>query len=66
MIMKLFKSKVWSPVVVACLMWCSILIGIIGGAYFSDFTMRYIWIFILITILLPIKPMISYFRDCES
>jgi hypothetical protein len=65
MIMKLFRSKVWSPVDIACLKWCCILIGMIAGAYFSDFTKRYIWIFIIIAILLAIKPMVSYFRNSE-
>ena len=64
-IVKLFRSKVWSPLDIACLKWCCILIGMIVGAYFSDFTKRYIWIFIITAILLAIKPMVSYFRNSE-
>jgi len=38
----------------------------IAGAYFSDFTKRYVWIFIIIAILLAIKPAILYFRNGKS
>jgi len=66
MIMKLFRSKVWTPLDIVCLKWCCILIGMIAGAYFSDFTKRYVWIFIIIAILLAIKPAILYFWNGKS
>jgi putative Mn2+ efflux pump MntP len=66
MMMKLFRSKVWSPLDIGCLKWCCILFGMIAGAYFSDFTKRYVWIFSIAVILLAIKPIVSYFRNSEK
>ena len=61
--MKLFRTKIWTPLDIALLKWCCILIGMIAGAYFSDFTRRNIWIFIVIAILLAVRPAVSYFRN---
>lgn len=62
---KLFKSKVWSPLDIGCLKWSCIFFGMIAGAYFSEFTKQYVWLFIIAVILLAGKPTISYFRNNE-
>jgi len=64
--MMLFKSKVWSPVDIALLKWCCILIGMIAGAYLADFTKRYVWFFALAALLLAIKPAVSYLRSSNE
>ena len=61
--MKLFRSKVWAPVDVACLKWSSILFGMIVGAYLAEFTKRYVWLFVGAVVLLAIRPIVSYFRN---
>jgi len=61
--MKLFRSKVWSVVDIGLLKWCCILIGMIAGAYLTDFTKRYVWFIALAALLLGIKPTVSYFRS---
>jgi putative Mn2+ efflux pump MntP len=60
--MKLFRSKIWSVVDIGLLKWCCILIGMIAGAYLTDFTKRYVWFIALAALLLGIKPTVSYFR----
>ncbi len=61
--MKLFKAKGWSVVDIGLLKWCCILIGMIVGAYLSDFTKRYVWVIAVAALLVGIKPTISYFRN---
>ena len=61
--MKLFRAKVWSVIDIGLLKWCCILIGMIAGAYLTDFTKRYIWFIALAALLLGIKPTVSYFRS---
>jgi len=62
--MKLFRSKVWSPVDIALLKWSCIFFGMIVGAYLSDFIKHYMWVLIIAVILLGVKPASSYFgRD---
>ena len=61
--MKLLKAKVWSVVDIGLLKWCCILIGMIAGAYLTDFTKRYVWIIAFAAFLLGIKPTVSYFRS---
>ena len=64
--MKLFKSKVWSPIDIGLLKWCCILIGMIAGAYLADFTKRCVWFFALAALLLAIKPAVSYLRSSNE
>ena len=64
--MKLFRSKVWSPVDIASLKWSCILLGMIVGAYLSDFVKHYVWVFVIAAILMGIKPAVSYFRTDEA
>jgi len=61
--MKLIRSKVWSVVDIGLLKCCCILIGMIAGAYLTDFTKRNVWFIALAALLLGIKPTISYFRS---
>ena len=61
--MKIFRTKVWSPVDVILLKWCCLFFGCIAGAYFSEFIKTYVWLFLVAAILLAIKPAVSYFRD---
>lgn len=64
--MKLFRSKVWSPVDIALLKWSCILLGMIVGAYLSGFVKEYVLAFVIAVILLGIKPAVSYFRTDET
>ena len=59
--MKLFRTKMWSPVSIASLKWCCILLGMIAGAYLSRFTKSYVWFFAAAALLLAIKPFVTYF-----
>ena len=63
--MKLFRTKTWSPLDIGSLKWCCVLLGMIVGAYLSEFTKHYVWIFAIAAILLAIKPGISYFGNSE-
>lgn len=60
--MKIYKSKVWSPVEIVSLKLSAILFGMIAGAYFSEFTKQYVLIFALVALILAIKPTHSYFK----
>lgn len=63
--MKLFRTKMWSPLDIGSLKWCCTLLGMIAGAYLSEFTKHYVWIFAVAAVLLAIKPAISYFGNSE-
>jgi hypothetical protein len=43
--------------------WASIVFGIVVGAYISPFVKSYLWLFIVIFLLLVIRPMVLYFRQ---
>jgi hypothetical protein len=61
--MKLLKNKIWSWCDVAFLKWSAFLFGMIAGAYFSAFIKEYLLLFLLVAIVLAIRPSIAYFRD---
>jgi len=61
--MNLLKSKTWCWRDIALLKWSSILFGMVAGAYFADFVMENVWLFLVVAWLLAIKPAIAYFRD---
>ncbi len=61
--MKLFKDKKYSVIDIGLIKWSCILIGMVLGAYLADFVLGYIWLFILVALLLAIKPIISYFME---
>lgn len=64
--MKLFRKKVWSVVDIGLLKWCCVLIGMIAGAYLTDFTKRHVGLIALAALLLGIKPAVSYFRSDDE
>ena len=64
--MKLFRTKVWSPLDIGSLKWCCILFGMIAGAYLSEFTKSHVWVFAIAVVLLAIKPMIAYFGKDDT
>ena len=64
--MTLFRSKVWSPVDIALFKWCCIFFGMIAGAYLSALVKDYVWVFVTATVLLAIKPTVSYFRADQA
>lgn len=59
--MAIYKTKLWTPLDLVLLKWASIIFGMIVGAYLNVFVKQYLWIFILLTIVLAIKPFYSYF-----
>lgn len=61
--MKLLRTKTWWWCDIALLKWSCILFGMVAGAYFADFVMRNVWVFLVVAWLLAIKPAICYFRD---
>ena len=61
--MKLFRDKKYSVIDIGLIKWSFILFGMVLGAYFSEFTLRYIWLFIIVAVILAIKPVVTYFRE---
>ena len=61
--MNLFRTKVWGWLDIGLVKWSSILIGMIAGAYLSDFIRRYVWVFVLAALLLAVRPAVRYFGD---
>lgn len=60
--MKLFKATKMSAADIGCLKWSCILFGMVLGAYLSEFTLRYVWVFIVTALILAVKPIITYFK----
>ena len=58
--MSIFEPRVWTVWEVGCLKWSCVVFGAIGGAYFSDFVMTYVWMFVIGFVLLAIKPVMKY------
>jgi len=63
--MKLFRTVKWSPMSIGSLKWCCILLGMIAGAYLSEFTKSHVWFFAAAAVLLSIKPSVTYFGSRE-
>ena len=61
--MKLWKTKVWSPLDLILLKCSCLVFGIVFGALFADFVMDHLWSLLAVAVLLAIKPAVSYFRD---
>lgn len=61
--MNLLKTKEWHWIDIALLKWCVVLFGMIIGAYFHEFVIQYKWFFVIVVIVLGIKPTIAYFKD---
>lgn len=64
--MNLFRDKMYSVVDIGLIKWSCILFGMVAGAYFSDFTLRYIWIFIVVAVILAIKPIMSNLKERQN
>ena len=63
--MGLLRTKVWWWLDIVFLKWSALLFGMIVGAYFHDFVMRYVWVILVAAVLLVIGPSIKYFGDNE-
>jgi len=58
--MGIFKTKTWSAVDLMLLKCSSAFFGMIIGAYVSNFVKQYLWLFIVLVIVLGLKPLYSY------
>lgn len=61
--MKLLRTKIWSWFDIGLLKWSCILLGTVAGAYYADFAIKYVWVFIFMAVVLAIRPAIRYFKD---
>jgi len=61
--MNLFRDKKYSVLDIGLIKWSCILFGMVVGAYFSEFTLRYVWLFVIIAVILAIKPVVTYFKE---
>jgi len=61
--MELFGDRNYSVIDIGLIKWSCILFGMVAGAYLSDFTLRYVWIFIIVAVILAIKPVVTYFKE---
>jgi len=50
---KMKTLTIWD---IAFVKWSAVLFGIIIGAYIADFTKQYIWYFVVLALLIAIKP----------
>lgn len=61
--MKLLRTTTWHWWDIGILKWCCLLFGMIAGAYLRDFVVQYVWVFLVVAVLLAIRPAIVYFRN---
>jgi hypothetical protein len=61
--MKLLKNKRWEWYDIALLKWSVLFFGVVAGAYFSSFIREYLLLFLLVAVILAIRPAMAYFRD---
>ena len=47
---------------IGCIKWSCIFFGIIIGAYIADFTKKYLWLFIVLAILVIIRPLYRFVK----
>jgi hypothetical protein len=59
----LFGDRHYSVIDLGLIKWSCILFGMVLGAYLSEFTLRYVWFFIIIAVILAIKPVVAYFKE---
>ena len=64
--MKLYMGRKYSVIDIGLTKWSCILFGSVVGAYLSDFTLRHVWLFVIIASLMAIKPVVSYFTVHNS
>ncbi len=61
--MNLFRDRKYSVIDIGLIKWSCILFGMVVGAYLSDFTLRYVWLIIIVAVILAIKPVFTYFKN---
>ncbi len=61
--MNLFRDKKYSVMDIGLIKWSCVLFGMVLGAYLSEFTLRHIWFFIIVAVILAIKPVVTYFKE---
>lgn len=61
--MKLFKDKKYSVMDIGLIKWSCILFGMVLGAYLADFVLGYSWLFIIVALVLAVKPIVAYFKE---
>lgn len=61
--MKLFKDKKYSVIDIGLIKWSCILFGMVLGAYLAGFVLNFVWLFIIVALLLAIKPIVAYFKE---
>jgi len=61
--MKLFRTKIWYWWDSGILKLCCILLGMIAGAYLSDFVKGHVWTFAVVAVIAAIHPAVAYFKD---
>ncbi len=60
---KVKKLNYWD---IGSIKWASIFFGIIVGAYISDFVKQYLWLFVVLAVLLAIKPLYKIYSKKPS
>jgi hypothetical protein len=61
--MKLLRTKVWYWWDIALLKWSVLLFGMIFGALFADIVKDNVWWFLMVAVLVAIRPGIAYFKE---
>jgi len=61
--MKLLRTKIWCWYDIGLLKWSALLFGMIAGAYLHDFVIRYVWVILMASVLLAIRPTMAYYKD---
>ncbi len=57
--------KVWTNADLGLLKWSSIFFGLIIGAYISHIVKDYLWLFIVVTAALAVRPTIHYWKKSK-
>jgi putative Mn2+ efflux pump MntP len=60
---RIWRRKVWSPFDLGLFKVSMILLGMVLGALLSDFVEQYLSAFVVVGLLLVVRPVILYFRD---
>jgi hypothetical protein len=61
--MKMFRTKTWYWWDAWLLKWSAFLFGIAAGSYFHEALIKYVLVFLIVAVLLAIRPTIAYFKD---
>jgi len=56
------KIKRMNVLDMGCIKWASLLLGAIIGAYIAGFVKQYLWVFVVLTIVLVIRPIYTIFK----